>query len=139
MAEAKFLPANRVVMISGASRGIGAAIASRLIADGFRVSLGVRDPEGALAGLGTVDRGRVSAFRFDALQPPTAQSWLEGTLSRFDTIHALVNNAGILRQVGFDGPDDGEAELDELWAVNAKAPFRMTRLTLPHLRKCGHG
>src|SRR5471032_2568532 len=125
MVEAQLLPADRVVMISGASRGIGFAIANRLIADGFRLSLGVRDPARTLAALGAVDPARVSVFRFDAMDPQTARDWLDATLSRFGTIDALVNNAGILRQVGFDGPDDGEVVLDELWAVNVKAPFRM--------------
>ena len=130
-------PAGRVVMISGASRGIGAAIARRLHADGYTVSLGARAPEAALAALGHPDSGRVFAHPFDALDPATAAAWVEATLARFGRIDGLVNNAGILRQVTFDvGEED---DLDAMWAVNVKAPFRLIRAALPHLRRAGHG
>jgi NAD(P)-dependent dehydrogenase (short-subunit alcohol dehydrogenase family) len=56
---------------------------------------------------------------------------------KFGRIDGLVNNAGILRQITFE--DGGEDLLDELWAVNVKAPFRLIRLALPHLRRGGHG
>jgi NAD(P)-dependent dehydrogenase (short-subunit alcohol dehydrogenase family) len=46
-------------------------------------------------------------------------------------------NAGILRNVGFEV--GGEQDLDDLWSVNVKAPFWLTKLCLPHLRKVGCG
>ena len=52
-------------------------------------------------------------------------------------MHALVNNAGIFRQVNFD--EGSDADLDALWQVNVKAPFRLTRLAMPALRQCGNG
>jgi NAD(P)-dependent dehydrogenase (short-subunit alcohol dehydrogenase family) len=55
----------------------------------------------------------------------------------FGRIDALVNNAGILRMVDFDkGTED---DLDALWSVNVKAPFRLIRAVLPHLRATGAG
>ena len=45
--------------------------------------------------------------------------------------------AGVLRWVGFD--DDDETALEEMWAVNVKAPLRLIRLALPELRKSGNG
>ncbi len=55
----------------------------------------------------------------------------------FGQIDALVNNAGILRMVDFDqGTED---DLDDLWAVNVKAPFRLIRAALPHLKATGAG
>lgn len=48
-----------------------------------------------------------------------------------------MNNAGILKAVSFE--HGGEAELDEMWAVNVKGPFRVIRAALPHLRAAGHG
>ncbi len=127
----------RVVIITGASRGIGAAIARQLHDDGYSLSLGARDPDVCLSALGTFDETRVMAARFDAEEPESASAWVKATLDRFGRIDVLVNNAGILRMVTFE--EDGEADLDALWAVNVKAPYRMIRLCLPHLRQAGHG
>ncbi|WP_210490901.1 SDR family NAD(P)-dependent oxidoreductase [Microvirga antarctica] len=137
MTEATLSPDNRVIMISGASRGIGAAIAKRLLADGYRLSLGARKPDVAKDALGDHDPERVLFGRFDALDPSTSERWVSETVEKFGQIDGLVNNAGILRQVLFDGK--GEAALEELWGVNVVAPYRLTCLTLPHLRKTGQG
>jgi NAD(P)-dependent dehydrogenase (short-subunit alcohol dehydrogenase family) len=122
----------KVAMVSGGGRGLGAAISEKLLAEGWTLSLGLRDPsQAARFGEGT------AAFRFEATDPATAVAWVEGTVARFGRIDALVNNAGILRVVDFErGSED---DLDELWAVNVKAPFRLIRLALPHLRRTGAG
>ena len=127
---AHIAPGGRVVMISGAGRGIGRAVAGRLAADGYRVSLGMRDlsapvPQGALA------------CRFDASDPMTATAWVDETVARFGGVDVLINNAGILRALDFTSGD--EAVLDEMWAVNVKAPFRLIRAALPHLARSGQG
>jgi NAD(P)-dependent dehydrogenase (short-subunit alcohol dehydrogenase family) len=128
-------PADRVVMISGASRGIGLAIARRLAGEGYRLSLGVRDPRRfAAAGF---DPERILVHRFDALEPASADDWVAATATRFERIDALINNAGILRGIDFETGD--EAVLDEVWAVNVKAPFRLIRHALPHLAEAGNG
>ena len=126
-------PDGRVIMISGASRGIGLAIATRLLADGYHLSLGVRRP-GDIKGL---DPERVLVHPFDAAKTETAEPWLAATLERFGRLDGLINNAGILRAIDLRSGD--EAILDEMWAVNVKAPFRLIRLALPHLEKAGHG
>ena len=127
----------RVAMISGGSRGIGAAIATRLLDDGYRVSLGVRDVKATSSVFAGQAKERLHIDSFDAADPATAESWVESTVKRFGELHALVNNAGIFRQVNFD--DGSEADLDDLWEVNVKAPFRLTRLVMPMLRQCGTG
>jgi NAD(P)-dependent dehydrogenase (short-subunit alcohol dehydrogenase family) len=124
-------------MVSGASRGLGFAIARRLHADGFRLSLGVRDPARTRVRLALPPDEGVLIERFDATEPASAGRWVDATLSRFGRLDGLVNNAGILRQVTFD--EGAEEVLDELWQVNVKGPFRLLRLTLPHLRASGHG
>jgi NAD(P)-dependent dehydrogenase (short-subunit alcohol dehydrogenase family) len=129
--------AGRVVMISGASRGIGSAIARRLHGDGYTVSLGARVTSTAMASLGQHDPARVMAARFDALDPASARAWHAATLERFGRLDALINNAGILREVRWD--NDDETALDAMWAVNVRAPLRMIRLALPALRKAGNG
>ncbi len=126
---------DRVAMISGAGRGLGAAIADRLLADGWTLSVGLRDLKQAerFAAHGE----RVFASHFDAEVPETAQAWVDATVERFGRIDALVNNAGILRAVDFE--KGTEADLDDLWAVNVKAPFRLIKAALPHLKKTGQG
>ena len=126
--------AGRVVMVSGASRGIGAAIAKRLHRDGFKLSLGVRDVAAASAAW---EGGDVAWSTFEALDAASAEAWVAATVERFGRIDALINNVGILRQVTFDTPD--EDALDAMWGVNVKAPFRLICLALPHLRRAGHG
>jgi NAD(P)-dependent dehydrogenase (short-subunit alcohol dehydrogenase family) len=126
----------KVAMVSGAGRGIGAAIADRLLADGWALSLGLRDP-GKADRFAGVPADRLMVCRFDATLPETAAPWVEATVARFGHLDALINNAGILRIVDFEkGTED---ELDEMWMVNVKAPFRLIRAALPHLRKTGQG
>lgn len=128
------LPEGRVVALSGASRGLGAAIAQRLHAEGYTLALGLRDPVATRRRLG---EDRISYHRYDARDPATAESWIDAAVERHGRLDALINNAGILRRVTWE--EGGEAELDELWTVNVKAPFRATRRALPHLRAAGHG
>jgi NAD(P)-dependent dehydrogenase (short-subunit alcohol dehydrogenase family) len=59
-------PDGRVIMISGASRGIGRAIAEHLYGQGYSVSLGVRDPGAAATQWPHVDASRLLHHRFDA-------------------------------------------------------------------------
>lgn len=136
--DAGLLPAaGRVAAISGAGRGLGAAIARRLHAEGFALSLGVRDPARAQRQVALGEGPRVTWHRFDATEPDSAASWIAETVAAHGRLDALVNNAGILKPVTFE--EGGEEALDEMWVVNVKGPFRVIRAALPHLRAAGHG
>lgn len=126
----------RVVVLSGANRGIGKAIATHLAERGYRLSLGARDPAQLVEAFGP-ETDRLAFFRFDAFEPVTARDWVSDTVERFGRIDALINNAGLGEQVSL--LDDNDEALDRLWAVNCKAPLRMTRLCLPHLEATGQG
>ena len=127
---------DRVVMISGANRGIGRAIAARLADAGYRLSLGARDPASLERAFGpdTRDRGH---FAYRAEDRTSHAAWVTATLDRWGRIDGLVNNAGVSGRFTIEEGD--EAELDRIWTINCKAPLFMTRLCLPHLRKCGTG
>jgi NADP-dependent 3-hydroxy acid dehydrogenase YdfG len=128
------MPADeRVVMISGANRGIGAAIARRLGEAGFRLSLGVRDT--ALTPVG--DPARCLVAHYDARAREAARAWVGATVERFGRVDALINNAGISRMVAIE--DEDEDALDDLWLVNVKAPLRVVRAALPYLKDSGIG
>ena len=129
--------AERVVMVSGAGRGLGRAIAARLHSDGYKLSLGARDSNALEKAHGAMDRARVLFHRYDATDPKTGEDWVNATVARFGRIDGLVNNAGALRQFTVEKAD-GEA-LDAMWAVNAKGPLLLARAAFPHLKKSGAG
>lgn len=127
----------RVVMVSGANRGLGAAVARKLHAQGYSLSLGARRLESLEQATVGWDEARVLRHRYEAEERDTHAAWVAATVARFGRLDALVNNAGISawHAVG----DDDESELDRMWAVNVKAPLSMIRLALPHLRRAGSG
>ncbi len=125
-------------MLSGPVRGIGRALAERLRADGYRLSLGGRDRD-AIAGMATRwSAGEsVSAHHFDAVDSASARRWVDETVAHHGGIDVVINNAGVVEGFGLDDYD--EAALDRMWQINVKAPTLLTHLTLPHLRTSGHG
>ena len=130
-------PQDRVVMVSGANRGIGLAVARCLHAKGYRLSLGGRDVGKLDAALGGLDRARILTCAFDARDRASCEAWVGCTASHFGRIDALVNSAGIALNVGIE--DDDEAAYDAMWEVNVKGPLRLVRLALPYLKKSGSG
>lgn len=133
--------ASRVAMVSGASRGIGLAVARALAAAGYRLSLGVRDPASVPA---DVTSGAL-VHAYDAVRAGDAREWVDSTLAAHGRIDVLVNNAGRSEFVGLMPEDpplpDAEidAALDRLLEVNVKGPFRLVRAALPHLAATGSG
>ncbi len=127
----------RVIMISGANRGIGLAIARALYDAGYSLSLGARNPASFADLTGGWAPERVLTARYDAEDQETHRQWVAATVARFGRLDGLVNNAGIMEEVSVE--DDNDDALDRMWAVNVKAPLSMTRNALPHLRKCGAG
>ncbi|GES49508.1 short-chain dehydrogenase [Rhizobium sp. NBRC 114257] len=123
----------RVAMISGASRGIGAALAEELAAKGWRLSLGMRRPEMPT----WADPAHVSAFAYDAIDTDASDRWVEGTLRTFGRIDAIVANAGIGIAKTVIEADD--ADLDDLLEVNVKAPRRLAKSAWSALASSGRG
>ena len=117
--------------------GIGAALTERLLAEGYQLSLGVRDPEATRKAVPGLAENAVLIHKYNAYEPATAEDWVGATVEKYGHIDGLINNAGILHMIDFEIGD--EEMLDDLWAVNVKAPFRLTRLVLPYLRKADNG
>lgn len=122
---------DRVVMVSGASRGLGHAITTRLLESGFTVSAGVRNPDAIPA------QDRLSIHRYDAEEAGSAEAWVAATQKKHGRIDALVNCAGINPRIKV--MDEGEEDLDRMWRINVKGPLRVTRAAAPSLIKSGQG
>lgn len=130
-------PEGRVIMISGANRGIGLAIARALHGKGYSLSLGARDGAALEAATADFEPGRVARHAYEARDRAAAAAWTEATAAQFGRIDGLVNAAGILLPAGLE--EDVEERYNELWAVNVMGPLALTRLVLPHVRAAGSG
>lgn len=126
-------PAGRVIMISGANRGIGLATAQRLAAAGYTLSLGARRPDTIPA----IDGAEPLTHPWEATDAATSAAWVEATVERFGRLDGVVLNAGV--ELGGALEDGTEEEIDTMFAVNFKGPLWLVRAALPHLREAGTG
>ena len=122
---------NRVILISGANRGIGKAIAHQLAGLGYSLSLGARAPESIRVPAGAI------AHQWDATSASDSVQWVKATLEKFGRIDGLVLNAGVMFPVGIEQGSD--QELDQMMAVNFKGPLNLIRAAYPALKSCGNG
>lgn len=127
------MTSQRVAMISGANRGLGAAMARQLLEDGWRVSLGIRTPERPDW---ADDPGRTDIFPYEATAG-VEENWVQSVLSRFGRIDAVIPNAGIIIPKSVIDADD--ADLDAMLEVNVKAPRRLVKAAWPTLIASGRG
>ncbi|WCK69440.1 SDR family NAD(P)-dependent oxidoreductase [Agrobacterium tumefaciens] len=126
-----------VIMVSGATRGIGKAIAENLIKHGYRVSLGARNVKDLEDAFGDQNEALIYAL-FDAQDHNMMKDWVNQTYEKFKRIDGLVNNAGSGEHVNLENEIDYE-QLSKQWETNCVAPLRMTELCLPYLMKAGSG
>jgi NAD(P)-dependent dehydrogenase (short-subunit alcohol dehydrogenase family) len=124
-------PAGRVVLVSGAARGIGRDVLRRLHGAGWLVSAGVRDPRRL------PDTPDLLVHRYEAEEDGSAEAWVTATLARFGRLDAVVNAAGINPMARM--LDTDETAHDAMWRVNVKGPMRVIRAAWPHLVASGEG
>ena len=119
----------KVVLITGASEGIGAACAAEFAGAGARLSLTARSAEGLARAGGTSALITVGDLTLEA----TRRQAVERTLEKFGAIDVLINNAGI----GLYGPSWSTSMEDarRLMELNFFALLGMIQLVAPHMRK----
>jgi Dehydrogenases with different specificities (related to short-chain alcohol dehydrogenases) len=122
----------RAAVVTGGARGIGYAIAGRLLAAGASVVLADRDAEAAAKAAARLGEGAV-AHAADMTREEDVRSLMEATVARFGTLDILVNNAGI---TGASVPlwEQTDAEWARVMDVNLTAVFRTCRAAVPVMR-----
>jgi 3-hydroxy acid dehydrogenase/malonic semialdehyde reductase len=122
---------HKTAVVTGASSGIGAAVAHTLAEAGARVAVGARRV-GRLE-----DRGGLYALDLDVTDRESCERFVERSVAELGGLDVLVNNAGLAlgRNPFWEGNDEDEATVIE---TNVLGLMRMTRLFLPHIRDGGH-
>jgi 3-oxoacyl-[acyl-carrier protein] reductase len=132
------IKSNRVAIVTGASRGIGAAVAERLAADGFTVVInysGDTKSAEALAHKIEAKGGRALTAKADVSDPNAVRGMFDAAEAAFGGVDVLINNAGIMKLAKIADSDD---ELfDQQIAINLKGSFNAMREAAKRLRDGG--
>jgi 3-oxoacyl-[acyl-carrier protein] reductase len=137
------LPAHldgRVALVTGASRGIGKAIALALAQQGAKVAvnyLSRAGDAGAVAAAIRTNGGTAVAVQADVSARAAVESMMAAITAQLGPVDVLVNNAGVAIRRGID--DLTEADFDRTIAVNLKSAFLCTQAVLPGMRERGWG
>ena len=131
----------RIALVTGASRGIGRAIALGLAQRGFDLAINdIASQATALDAVAAEARAsglRAMTYHADVASKPEVQAMVARILQDFGTIHAVVNNAGILRASDVEHcPED---YWDSVMDVNAKGTFLVTQAVLPTMKAQNYG
>ncbi|MDN4999458.1 3-oxoacyl-ACP reductase family protein [Bradyrhizobium sp. GCM10027634] len=130
--------AGKRALVTGASRGIGAAITKALAAEGADVAITYQKSADSAAKVVAAikDAGRKAiAIQADSADAAAVQASVEKTVAALGGLDILVNNAGILRLGGLN--DMSLADIDALLNVNVRSPIVASKAALPHLGKGG--
>jgi 3-oxoacyl-[acyl-carrier protein] reductase len=127
----------KVAIVTGASRGIGRAVALALAENGAWVALAART-EAALHALRREIEsggGRALAAATDITSEPQVKELVRSTVEQFGRLDILINNAG----VGYYAPlvETTVEQWEQMMAVNARGPFLLCREAIPHMERGG--
>jgi NAD(P)-dependent dehydrogenase (short-subunit alcohol dehydrogenase family) len=128
---------DKVFLITGAGRGLGAAVARAALAGGHLVVATGRRPEAVAEALGG-PRGNLVTIRLDVTNPMDAQTAVERSIERFGRIDVLINNAGNFYPGYFE--EITSEHMRQQIETNLFGPMNVTRAVLPVMRRqrAGH-
>lgn len=129
------MTANRIALVSGANRGIGAAVAQHLHGSGWTVSLGMRQP--VLPDWAASDPARVHLARYDATDAAAAADWCTAVTDQFGRIDAVIANAGIM--IARNVVEIADDDMARMLEVNVQGPRRLAAAAWPALTASGRG
>jgi len=120
----------RKILISGASRGIGKAIALKLLKEGHSLSLGVRKSEDLIntpldPKLNNSDSFLVHTY--DASDKKSSKKWVNKTVETFKNIDTIIHCAGIFKRTNLLFNDNEMKDIESLWKVNVMGPWILTK------------
>jgi 3-oxoacyl-[acyl-carrier protein] reductase len=127
-----------IAIITGGSRGIGAAIAKRLAADGAKVAITYsKGADAAAAVVKEIERdgGKAIAIQADAADAKEGKAAVEKTVATFGGLDVLVNNAGTAIPKTFE--ETTLEEMDRLLNINVRGVFVATQAALKHMKSGG--
>jgi 3-oxoacyl-[acyl-carrier protein] reductase len=128
----------KVAVVTGGSRGIGAAIAKRLAADGAKVAITfAKDTAAAAAVVEAIERegGTAIAIQADATDAKAVQDAIEKVVTAFGRLDVLVNNAGTAIPKTFE--ETTLEEMDRVIEINFRGPMIATQAALKHMNSGG--
>jgi 3-oxoacyl-[acyl-carrier protein] reductase len=128
----------KIALITGGSRGIGAAIAKRLAADGANVAITyTKGADAAASVVKEIERagGKAIAIQADAADADASKAAVEKTVATFGRLDVLVNNAGTAIPKRFE--ETTLEELDRVIDINVRGTFVATQAALKHLKNGG--
>jgi 3-oxoacyl-[acyl-carrier protein] reductase len=129
---------NQVALITGGSRGIGAAIAKRLAADGAAVAITyAKDEKGASAVVQAIEGagGKAVAIQAEAANAEAVKDAVEKTVKAFGRLDILVNNAGTAIPKPFE--ETTLEEIDLMFNINVRGTLVATQAALRHMKSGG--
>jgi len=130
----------RVALVTGASGGIGQALARRLAAEGTALALGYgasARPAQALAAEIIAGGGRAVAIGADLRRPEAPGELVQEAADALGPVDLLVSNAGLRRVQPLE--EVSSDDFDEMLAVNLRAPFLLAQRAVPPMRERGFG
>ena len=128
----------KIALITGGSRGIGAAIAKRLAADGANVSITYsKGADAAASVVKEIERagGKAIAIQADATDAAAVEAAVEKTVTTFGRLDVLVNNAGTAIPKPFE--ETTLEEMDRVFAINVRGVLVATQVALKHMTSGG--
>jgi 3-oxoacyl-[acyl-carrier protein] reductase len=128
----------KVALVTGGSRGIGAAIAKRLAADGASVAITyAKDANAASAVVKAIERdgGKAVAVQAEAADAEAVKRAVEKTVATFGRLDVLVNNAGTAIPKTFE--ETTLEEMDRMIAINLRGTLAATQAALKHMKSGG--
>ena len=130
--------AGKVALVTGGSRGIGAAIAQQLARDGAAVAftyVTAADKAQAVAKHIDADGGRALVIQADSADPGAVVAAVEQTVQELGRLDILVNNAGVF--IGGPVEEATVGQADRLWAVDVRAVFVASQAAARHMGEGG--